>query len=279
MATVRTRRQRLGQHFLCDTGTARAIVAALAPEPSRVLEIGPGQGALTRVLLERFAAVRAVELDARLAAGLAARLGAPPGLEVRHWDALADDLDTLAAGGPWQVAGNLPYSVGTPIIRRLLPRHDLFTRLVVMVQLEVARRIVASPGGSERGLITLEAEAHARAELLFTVPPGRFSPPPKVTSAVLRFALRPVAAPPNALSRALGLASEAFSHRRKKLANAMSACAPPEVVAATLAAAGVDGGARPQDLPLSAWLLLGQALPFGDAAPAALTSGLRDGGQ
>jgi len=258
VATVRTRRQRLGQHFLCDAGTARAVVAALPPEPPRVLEIGAGKGALTSVLLERFPAVRAVELDERLARGLAARIGAPPGLEVRHADALADELDVLAAGGPWQVAGNLPYSVGTAIIRRLLPRRDLFTSLVVMVQLEVAQRLVAPPGGADRGLVSLEAEAYAGAELLFRVPPGRFSPPPKVTSAVVRFVLRPPAAGPRALDAALRLAAEAFLHRRKKLANAVAACAPPEAIAA---ASGVDGGARPQDLPLAAWVRLGGALP------------------
>ena len=263
---MRTRRQRLGQHFLCDAGTARAVAAALAPEPFRVLEIGPGRGALTRALLERFPVVRAVELDARLAVGLAARLGAPAGLEVRHSDALADNLDELGSGGPWQVAGNLPYSVGTPIIRRLLPRHDLFTRLVVMVQLEVARRLVAPPGSSERGLISLEAEAYAGAELLFTVTPGRFTPPPKVMSAVVRFVLRPGVASAEILRGALEVASEAFSHRRKKLANAVAACAPPAAVADAVAAAGVDGGARPQDLPLSAWLQLGQGLACARAA-------------
>jgi len=278
VATVRTRRQRLGQHFLCDAGTARAVAAALPPEPPRVLEIGPGRGALTRPLLERFAAVRAVELDGRLAAGLAARLGAPPGLEVRHGDALADDLDVLAAGGPWQVAGNLPYSVGTPIIRRLLPRRDLFATLVVMVQLEVARRLVAPPGSSERGLVSLEVEAYAAAELLFTVPPGRFSPPPKVMSAVVRFALRPAAAPPGALTAALLLASEAFLHRRKKLGNAIAACAAPAEITQAIGAAGIDGSARPQELTLEAWLRLGGALHRGgEAWPAPTSPGVERG--
>jgi len=263
VATVRTRRQRLGQHFLCDAGTAHAIAAALPPEPPRVLEIGPGKGALTRCLLARFPAVRAVELDERLARGLASRLGDPPGLEVRHADALADPLDDLAGDGPWQVAGNLPYAVATPIVRRLLPRHDLFGSLVVMVQLEVALRLVAPPGSADRGLLSLEAEAGGGGELLFRVPPGKFDPPPKVTSAVVRFAPRPPAARPEALAAALRLASEAFSHRRKKLANAVAACAPPERLAAALAASGVDGSLRPQQLELAAWLRLGAELAGG----------------
>jgi 16S rRNA (adenine1518-N6/adenine1519-N6)-dimethyltransferase len=258
VATVRTRRQKLGQHFLRDPGTARAIVAALADTPPRVLEIGPGRGDLTRALLERFARVRALELDERLVSALPGRLGNAANLEVRHGDGLTFDLAELANGGPWQVAANLPYSVGTPILRRLLPRHDLFTVLVVMVQREVARRLVAPPGGAERGLLTLEAEAHARAELLFTVPPRFFSPPPRVTSAVVRLALHPPLAPPAVIERALSLASAAFTHRRKKLANALASVAPPDAVAAAVAAAG---NLRPQDPDLAFWLALARALP------------------
>jgi len=258
---VRRRRQRLGQHFLRDPATARAIVAALADTPPRVLEIGPGRGDLTGPLLSRFSRVRAVELDHRLAAALPGRLGNPAGLDVRHGDGLALDLDGLAEGGQWQVAANLPYSVGTPILRRLLPRHDLFTVLVVMVQLEVARRLVAPTGGAGRGLLTLEAEAHAGAELLFTVPPRCFSPPPRVTSAVVRLHLHPSPAPPATVERALELASAAFTHRRKKLGNALASVGSPLEVAAGLTVAGADGNLRPQDLSLELWLALAEALP------------------
>ena len=267
MATVRTRRQRLGQHFLRDAATARAIVAALADEPARVLEIGPGRGALTRPLIDRFATVRAVELDGALAAGLTAGLGRTERLEVRHADALTADLDELAGGGPWQVAANLPYSVGTAIVRRLLPRHDLFTALVVMVQHEVARRMVAPPGGRDRGLLTLETEAWGRALLLFTVPPERFAPPPKVNSAVLRIELRPPRVPAAAIARALALAAVAFAQRRKKIANALAAVAVAEELTAALRSAGVDPGARPQELGMEAWFALALALPGTGAAP------------
>jgi 16S rRNA (adenine1518-N6/adenine1519-N6)-dimethyltransferase len=261
VATVRNRRQRLGQHFLRDAATAHAIVAALADTPPRVLEIGPGKGDLTRPLLERFAAVRAVELDNRLAATLPRRLGDPANLEVRHGDGLTLDLDEAADGGPWQVAANLPYSVGTPILRRLLLRHDLFTVLVVMVQAEVARRLVAADGGAGRGLLTLEAEAYGRAELLFTVPPRCFSPPPRVTSAVVRLTLHPPPAPPPTVESALGFASVAFTHRRKKLANALASVGSPDEIAAALAAVGARDEMRPQDLSLELWLALAGALP------------------
>ena len=263
---MRTRRQRLGQHFLRDPETARAISAALADAPPRVLEIGPGKGDLTRPLLERFSSVRSVELDAELAAALPGRLGNPANLEVRHGDGLALDLDEVAEGGPWQVATNLPYSVGTPILRRLLPRHDLFTVLVVMVQLEVGRRLVAPPGGAGRGLLTIEAEAHARAELLFTVPPRCFSPPPRVTSAVVRLTLHPLLAPPSTVERALEIASAAFTHRRKKLANALASVGTPEEIASGLTTAAVDGDLRPQDLGFHLWLALADALPTGKGA-------------
>ena len=258
---MRTRRQRLGQHFLRDPGTARALSAALADAPPRVLEIGAGEGDLTRSLLERFSSVRSVELDARLAVALPGRLGNPANLEVRHGDGLALDLEELAEGGPWQVAANLPYSVGTPILRRLLPRHDLFTVLVVMVQLEVARRLVAPPGGAGRGLLTIEAEAYSRAELLFTVPPRCFSPPPRVTSAVVRLTLHPLPAPPGTVERALEIASAAFTHRRKQLANALASVGTQEEIAAGLTAAGVDDKLRPQDLGLDLWLAVADALP------------------
>lgn len=263
---MRTRRQRLGQHFLRDPGTARAIVTALGDTPPRVLEIGAGKGDLTRPLLERFSSVRAVELDDRLAGALPRRLGNPSNLEVRRGDALALDLDELAEGGPWQVAANLPYSVGTAILRRLLPRHDLFTVLIVMVQLEVARRVVAPPGGAGRGLLTIETEAHARAELLFSVPPRCFSPPPRVTSAVVRLHLHPPPAPPAAVGRALELAAAAFTHRRKKLANALASVGTTEKIASGLTAAGANDTLRPQDLGFDLWLALADALPTGKGA-------------
>jgi 16S rRNA (adenine1518-N6/adenine1519-N6)-dimethyltransferase len=246
---------------LRDAATARAIAAALADRPPRVLEIGAGRGALTGPLLDRFGCVRAVELDRALAAGLARRLGTPPGLEVRHGDALVDDLDTVAEGGPWQVAANLPYSVGTAIVRRLLPRHDLFPLLVVMVQLEVAERMVAPPGGGDRGLLTLETEAWSRAEVLFTVPPGGFAPPPRVNSAVVWIELRPDPAPAAAIERTLALAAAAFAQRRKKLVNGLASIAAPAAVAAACAAAGVDPSSRPQELTWEAWLALARSMP------------------
>ena len=258
---MRTHRQRLGQHFLRDERIALAIVEALPAEPPRVLEIGPGRGALTLPLLRRFPRVRALELDPGLAAGLARRLGEPAGLEVLHADALDAGLDELGADGPWLVAANLPYSVGTAIVRRLLPRHDLFPELVVMVQREVALRMVAPAGDTERGVLSVEVEAFADAELLFTVPARAFNPPPKVTSAVVRLRTRPPEVAGERARRALRLASVAFSHRRKKLANALASAVEPRLVADALAGLGRGDGVRPQELAWADWLSLAEALP------------------
>jgi 16S rRNA (adenine1518-N6/adenine1519-N6)-dimethyltransferase len=249
---MRPRRQRMGQHFLCDPRIAGAIAAALPAEPPRVVEIGPGRGALTAPLLERFGVVRAIELDTRLAAGLAQRLGDPPGLEVIPGDALTADLGALASGEQWALAANLPYSVGTAILRRIVPLHRVFPVVVVMLQLEVVERMLAGPGDPGRGLLSVEIQAQADAELLFRVPPRAFQPPPRVASAVVRLRLRPA---PDHLQRALELTAEAFSHRRKKLSNALARV----MGAAELEVAGIDPSVRPQELTLEEWLRLAAA--------------------
>jgi 16S rRNA (adenine1518-N6/adenine1519-N6)-dimethyltransferase len=249
----------MGQHFLRDTGVARSIAAALPDAPDRVLEIGPGWGALTRFLLARFPFVKAVELDRALADRLAERLGSPSGLEVLRSDALAVDLDELSGGVAWSVAANLPYSVGTAIVRRLLWRGDLFPTMVLMLQREVAERMVASPGDRRRGLLSLEVELHSRAEMLFSVPAHAFSPPPRVWSAVIR--LDVFAGPPAPLTaRVLQLAGAAFTQRRKKLANALSGVRDPEAVREAMARVGVEEGARAEHLSRDDWERLAGAL-------------------
>ena len=260
---MRTRRQRLGQHFLADADVAEAIVGVLPSQPPRVLEIGPGEGALTLLLAERFPRLIAVELDGGLAAGLRRKTAGQPGVEVVHADARALSPALLTDEAPWQAVGNLPYSVATPIVRRLLPWRDLLARFVVMVQLEVAERLAAPPGSSERGLLTVERELQADCELLFTVPPRSFRPPPRVVSAVLRLDLHPPPVSAALSSRVLELAGAGFTQRRKKLTNALARLAPPSSVAAALGKIGSDPGARAQDLELGAWCALAAQLPPG----------------
>jgi 16S rRNA (adenine1518-N6/adenine1519-N6)-dimethyltransferase len=248
----RPKKRRLGQNFLVDRNVAQKIVALLDDEPPRVLEIGPGRGALTEPLRERFGAVLAVELDPGLADELARRY-AESSVTVAHADALHDPLDPLlAADAPWQVASNLPYSVGTAILRRLLPRHDLFTRIVVMLQREVAARVVAKPGDKNHGLLALERTAHAEASVAFQVGPNAFRPRPKVVSSVIELRLHPPAAEPVSLERGLALAAHALNHSRKMLANAVR----PLRDADQITAAGLDPSSRPADVDLAGWIRL-----------------------
>ncbi len=215
-----------------------------------MLEIGPGRGALTEPLLKRFERIMALEVDVNLVSQLQQRFG-DRGVEIRHADALSEDLDDLAiAESPWQVAANLPYSVGTAILRRLLPRHDLFTRLVVMLQREVAHRVVASPGGSGHGLLALERAAWGEARVLFDVPPRAFRPVPKVVSSVLVVDLRPPAFDPEPIAAGLAVAAHALTKPRKMLSNAIA----PLLGADAIARAGLDPAQRPGTVDLEGWI-------------------------
>jgi 16S rRNA (adenine1518-N6/adenine1519-N6)-dimethyltransferase len=248
----RPKRKRMGQNFLVDGRVAERIVDLLDERPTKILEIGPGRGALTDVLIRRFDRVLAMELDADLADNLAARYGEGP-VQVTHADALHDPLDELlAAEAPWQVASNLPYSVGTAILRRLLPRHDLFTRLVVMLQREVAQRIVAEPGDRNHGLLALERAAWADAKIAFDVPPGAFRPRPKVMSSVMVLRLHPAGVPADDLERGLRLAAHALTKPRKMLGNAVR----PLCDADAVAAADLDPESRPAAVDLDGWIRL-----------------------
>lgn len=248
----RSKRRRLGQNFLVDGDVAERIVDLLEQEPPRIVEIGPGRGALTEPLLARFDRVRAIELDGHLVAPLEERFG-DRGLEVIHADALTASLDEVIGGDEsWQLASNLPYSVGTAILRRLMPRHDLFTRLVVMLQREVAIRVVAEPGGGNHGLMALERAAWADGRIAFDVHPRAFRPVPKVTSAVVVLDLRPPVADPGDIKRALALAGQALTRPRKKLTNALSGGIDREAIEA----AGLDPDSRPGTIPLEGWLRL-----------------------
>ncbi len=248
----RPKRRRLGQNFLVDSSIADRITAALADGPPRVLEIGPGKGSLTESLLQRFDRIIGLEFDEQLLPHLQQRFGGRR-LQVIHDDAMTIDLDTLlAAESPWQVASNLPYSVGTAILRRLLPRHDLVTRLVVMLQREVAHRVVAQPGGKGHGLLALERAAWAEARVLFDVHPSAFRPRPKVESSVVALDLKAPEHEAADLDRALRLAAEALTRPRKMLRNAFRTDIDP----AQIEAAGLDASARPGTVTLEGWVRL-----------------------
>ena len=223
-------RKRFGQHFLHDPRVLARIVDAIAPQPGDVLvEIGPGEGALTRPLLERAQALHAIEVDR----DLAARLGELPGLTLHEGDALAFDFARLPAG--MRLVGNLPYNISTPLLFQLARYADRVRDMHFMLQLEVVERMVAAPSTSDYGRLSVALQARFAMEKLFTVSKGAFRPPPKVESAVVR--LTPLRA---MLAIDEDLLRRAFSARRKQLRNAL-----PGI---DLAAAGIDARLRPENL-------------------------------
>jgi 16S rRNA (adenine1518-N6/adenine1519-N6)-dimethyltransferase len=220
-----TRRRALGQHFLRDSGVAHAIVDLVAPTAhDLVVEIGPGEGALTAELARRAGHVIALEVDAGLAARLRAR--GWPRLEVLDADARTWDYGTLTqpAGGRVLVLGNLPYSVGKPILEALVRARTAIDEMALMLQREVAERLAAPPGSRIYGSLSVLTQLYCDVRLALRVPPRAFRPPPKVESAVVH--LRVLGEPriPVADERWFhAVVRAAFGQRRKMLANALAA--------------------------------------------------------
>ncbi len=220
------RRPRLGQHFLHDPQIIGRIIAALAPTPGqRVLEIGPGGGALSAPLLDSGCELHAVELDRSLAQALRERFGDHPRFSLHCGDALDFDLSALAASGAGRlrIIGNLPYQISTPLLFRLFDCADVIEDMHLMLQREVADRLCADPGARDYGRLSVAAHFQCRIERLFTVAPGAFKPPPAVRSTVLR--LRPCAAEQRAQGAGMmpALLRAAFGQRRKTLGRALAA--------------------------------------------------------
>ena len=240
-------RKRFGQHFLHDPGVLRRIVDAINPVPGeRILEIGPGRGALTLPLLERCGRVEAIEIDRDLATLLVAQAEGRGELLLHRADVLDVDIRALHGGGAkLRVCGNLPYNISTPLLFHLLESRDVIADLHFMLQKEVVDRIVAPPGGKSYGRLTVMLAAACSAEALFRVGRGAFQPPPAVDSTVVR--LVPHAGDPFPLpdpARFARLVAAAFSKRRKTLRNALRG----HVDAGQFAAAGIDATRRPETL-------------------------------
>ena len=185
--------KRLGQHFLRDQRTINRIIDALAPQTDEtIVEIGPGTGALTSVLVERAGRVIAVEFDNKLAPLLQERFGGFENFKLVMGDALTLDFckEILPARSVRLVA-NLPYNISTAILQRLIAQRACLDEMVLMLQREVVERVLAPPGTSDRGYISVLVEAYCETEKLFDVAPGAFRPPPKVWSSVMRLKFRP----------------------------------------------------------------------------------------
>jgi 16S rRNA (adenine1518-N6/adenine1519-N6)-dimethyltransferase len=244
-------RKRFGQHFLEPAWVTR-LIDAVDPQPTDTfLEIGPGRGALTRVLAPRVKQVIAVEIDRDLAAALPGNVG--PNVEVIERDFLEIDLDRF--DGPIRVIGNLPYNVASPILFKLLHAASegrRFPDATLMLQKEVVDRMVAAPGGGDYGTLAVQIALVADVDRLLTLPPGAFRPPPKVTSAVVRLRFRPVAADVGSLAVFEKVVRGIFLQRRKTLANALKpvADAMGRSAVEVIAHAGVDGTRRPETLTL-----------------------------
>jgi len=185
--------RRLGQHFLRDQRIIQRIVDALAPGPEEtIVEIGPGTGALTSLLVERAGRVIAVEFDAKLAPLLQQRFGGFENFRLVMADALTTDFCAeMRPALKARLVANLPYNISTAILQRLIAQRECFDEMVLMLQKEVVERVLASPGTSDRGFISVLVEAYCEAEKLFDVAPSAFRPPPKVWSSVMRLKPRP----------------------------------------------------------------------------------------
>jgi 16S rRNA (adenine1518-N6/adenine1519-N6)-dimethyltransferase len=258
-------RKRFGQHFL-EPAWVRKLVDAIAPQPTdRFIEIGPGRGAITEPLAACVAELIAVEVDRDLAGALESRR--LPNVSVVTADVLDADLVAIArehSGSPIRIAGNLPYNISSPILFRLLESSEsgLFKDATLMLQKEVADRLVAKPATSEYGVLTLSTMMHADVTRLLSLPPGAFRPPPKVQSAVVRLDFRPV--PPYVRDRqvAISMIRSVFTQRRKTMTNALAPFAAGRGVEAgtLLAQAEIDGGRRPETLTLREYARLAEVL-------------------
>jgi len=257
--------KRLGQHYLAPAWAAR-IVQAIDPKPGDVfLEIGPGAGALTLPLAASGAPILAIEIDRALFGDLLARV--PPNVTMLAGDVLTADVvpylsglgsqrGPSAAGGPspgrrFRVAGNLPYYIASPILFRLIDLHQqdaFFADATLMVQREVADRLVARPGSKAYGVLTILLGVHTRITRLFDVPPTAFHPRPKVHSTVVRLEFGPPAVAISDLPLFERMVKALFSQRRKTLANALKRFDPTGP--AILALSGLDGRCRPETLRL-----------------------------
>ena len=256
---------KLGQHFLASEDLAEQIVDALGDvSESTVLEIGPGKGILTSLLAKRARRLIAVELDRVLAAQLRLKFGMYRNVEVIEADVLAVDIDSLFGPKPGlgrpgieikpqpvKVVGNLPYYITSDILLRLFHFSKYFESIVIMVQKEVAERIAAEPGGRDFGMLSATAQLYARVEKLFTLPPGAFSPPPKVHSTVLRLDIEPQ-------QERLGVGGDgfidflrlSFGQKRKTLWNNLKENYPEAGLKRALAEAHVKPTARAETLSL-----------------------------
>ncbi|NII09916.1 16S rRNA (adenine(1518)-N(6)/adenine(1519)-N(6))-dimethyltransferase RsmA [Oleiagrimonas sp. C23AA] len=251
-------KKHFGQHFLHERRYIDRIVAAIAPrDEDCVVEIGPGEGALTLPLLKVARRMTAIELDTDLLPRLTAAAAEVGELSIVQSDVLKVDLTAMAAGGKLRIAGNLPYYISSPILFHCVEHLDAIADMHFMLQKEVVDRMAAEPGSKTYGRLSVMLQLVCRVEPLFVVPPGAFRPPPKVDSAVVRMVPRPPAERPQTDTALLErVVKAAFAQRRKTLSNALRQLATAEQIQA----AGIDPKARAETVPPQGYVQLCQAL-------------------
>lgn len=273
--------KRFGQNFLVERAhLMRVVETSQVGAGDRVMEIGPGAGVLTVELAQRAERVAAVELDRQLLPVLAESLAGFANVNIVQADALKLDLpafvaENLPGAGLCRVVANIPYNITSPILVKLLDSKSLFASITLMVQKEVAKRLIAPPDGDDYGALSVFAQFHADVSLAAIVPRGAFFPPPKVDSAVIH--LVPRAAPPVGIrteAEFFGVSRAAFGQRRKTLFNALTN-APRlpftrEEIGDALGVAGVDGNRRGETLTLTELAAISRALPFDNYDGAAV---------
>lgn len=247
-------KKRFGQHFLHDQAVLERIVRTVNPKADDLLiEIGPGRGALSRLLLPKLDRLRVVEIDRDVIGPLRVACGQSDKLEIHMGDALAFDFAQFAEPGrPLRLVGNLPYNISTPLLFHLLDIAGQVRDMHFMLQKEVVDRICAEPGSDDYGRLTVSMAARAESVSLFDVGPEAFHPPPKVDSAVVRIRPRPAPFPLADLEAYEQLVAAAFNQRRKTLANGLKGL----LTAAQIEAAGVAPGIRAEQLAPDAFARL-----------------------
>lgn len=266
-------RKRFGQNFLHDPGIIARIVRAVTPKPDQCLvEIGPGQGAITAPLLEAVPELTVIEIDRDLAAALRMRFAHVPGFRLIEQDVLKVNfaaLGTSVGGKPvapasLRILGNLPYNISTPLLFHLLEYRELISDMIFMLQLEVVDRMAALPGSPDYGRLSVMMQYHCKVEKLFTVPPGAFNPQPKVDSAIVKLTpWRPLPHParnPDTLGRVV---RTAFSQRRKTLRNTLKTLLPAD----QLDVLGLDLNLRPENIGLRDYVRISDLVDQHSEAP------------
>lgn len=252
-------RKRFGQNFLKDNGIIDKILRVIHPQATQhLLEIGPGQGALTEGLLAGGGRLEVIELDHDLIPLLKLKFGLNPQFHLHQGDALKFDFSTLVAQqDKLRVVGNLPYNISTPLIFHLLSYASIIQDMHFMLQKEVVERMAAEPGGGDWGRLTIMVQYFCKVEHLFNVPPECFTPAPKVDSAIVRLTPYQTLPCPAKDHRLLELVvREAFNQRRKTLRNTLKRLLPVEAIEL----AGVDGSLRPEQLTLADFVKLADQL-------------------